>query len=641
MISVLYKRTGKYVEISLNAQQFGYKFNVQSDVSEFLDKVRSDLHSFENLVSISNPTIVSNDITYITQCTTESLTSNSSKIRFSNRIDAYFYLIYKIEYLYYSVKKNQLHMFHTNDEADFTQLKNEFLKKLAETFRSSKGTEPILSTKDPKILTCFNISNYLSFIKTIDSNTVDQFFAVYKLLLHSSSTCYEDNLQWKNILSQKHFEIPLSYFVACYSYYKEVFEDFPLKIDVFISLIQKIHPHKRDQKSSLLVYYQLANDLSLNRTEFFQSFQNIFTDGVSKNCYDCEEVAHFLWILRINGPLFKHYLTLYYRHLVRRNDEIWKILFCISEKWELDDTIEKCLAEKILSHVNTISVNEFLSSIAECTKHLEMVKPENIAYYKTILETTFEGRIKDIITYEQSHNRLSDTNLKMLLKTSLELPKTREILLPSTLLIIQRLLFFTKTPTLKVIDRIRTLFDNAKDFDQDPYRTYDPANIIDDRWLRDSLIQIPEELCTWLTNHTYRNLCDNYKNNQWAHFIWSRIMYVSISKSKSGNSNNMLSKLNQWMLDVGHHIFHMDDPFTITLISHLFEIVLKDIKSVESLPHIPYIIEFLLNIRDKKMAGVNIHDLNAFVEIEQHRIQDILLLRSKFKLYRAMFTVSN
>lgn len=642
MSTFLYKRTGQYMEISESAHELGSTFNADTVGEEFFDKIKINLDLHEKSVDVSrHETKLSNDIIYITQCATESLTTASSNKRFPNRVDAYFYIYNKIEHIYISIKNNTLRRFDYYHEADLQQLKVQFLKKLGDTFRSTKGTEPVLFTKNPQMLKFFDIPKYLSLITAIDNHTVDQFFALYKLLLYSSPTCYEDQFQWKNILSQKTFNIPLHHFVTSYNNYKEVFPDFPLKIDVFIYLIQKIHPHKKDQTSRLLFYFQMALDLGINSSEFFQPFQKIFIDGVFKNCYDCDAVAHFLWTLRKTGPLFKNYLTLYYRNLVVRKADIWKILFHISEKFDMDETIEKYLAESILTYVSTISVKEFLSDIAECTNHLQKIKPDNCAYYKTIVETIFEGHIKDLLTYESPHNRLLDMDLKMLLKASLELPKTREILLSSTSLIIRRLLFFTKNSTCKPIDRIKSLFYNLKDFDQNPYQAYAPANVIDEIWFREVLIQIPEELCMWLTHDTYQNLCENYKNNHWAHFIWSRIMSMSISQSKSGNSTKMLSKLNQWMIDVGHDIFHVDDVFTITLISHLFDMVLKDIKSVVLLSDIPYIMEFLLRIRDHQISGTNKQDLNTFIEGDQRRIKDILLLKGMLNLHKVIFIVNS
>lgn len=609
-------------------------FNTDIVGEEFFNKVMVDFDSFERSMDISNNGTISNDITYIIQCATESLKAASSNKRFPNRVDAYFYIFNKIENIY-SVKNNLSRKFNHHDEDDLTQLRMQFLRKLGEIFRSTKGVEPVLLTKIPTILKLFDIPKYMSFITTIDNQTKDQFFAIYRLLLQSSSVGDEEKPQWRNILLRKKFEISLSDFVNCYNSYKEVFQDCQLDIDAFISLIQKIHPHKTGEKSSLLVHYKSAAELNLNQIDFLKSFQNIFITGVSQNCYDCDEVARFLWHLRTSGRLFKNYLAFYCSYLPVPKD-IWKVLFHMSEKWEMNDVIEKHLSEQILTYVNTTRISEFLSSIDECMKHLQKIKPENCAYYKTIIDTIFEAYTKNLLTDEKFTNRLSHIELKNLLKISLELPKTREIHQSSTLLIMERLLFPLKNSTEKVIDRIQTLFQNLRGFDQDPYQAYAPTDMIEDRMFRDVLIEIPGDFCTWLTHHAYRDLCENYKNNKWAQFIWSRIINLSISKSKSGNSSSMLAKINEWMLAVGHHFFHECDTLTITLITHLFEIVLKDVESVLTLPDVPYIIEFLLNIKEKQVAGINMQDLNTFVENEQCRIEDILLLKGKLNLNRAI-----
>ena len=621
------------MEISENARDFGFIFNTDIIGEDFFNNITKDFDSYEKSVDTSKSGTVSNDIIYIIQCASESLKAASSNKRFPNRVDAYFYICNKIDNIY-SGKNNPLRKFTHRDEDDLTKLIMQFLRKLGEIFRFTKGVEPVLLTKSATILKLFDIPKYMSFITTINNQTKDQFFAVYRLLLQWSSAGYEERLQWKNILSQKRFEISLSDFVNCYNSYKEVFQDCQLDIDAFISLIYKIHPHKTGEKSSLLVHHISANDLNLNQTDFLKSFQNIFISGVSQNCYDCDEVARFLWILRGSGRLFKSYLTFYYSYLpVSKN--IWKVLYHMSEKWEMNDIIEKYLSDQILMHVNTTHIGEFLSSIDECMKHLQKIKPENCAYYKTIIETIFEAHIKNLLTNEKSPDRLSHIELKTLLKISLELSKTREISQSSTLLIVERLLFPLKKSTDKVIDRIQTLFQNLRGFDQDPYQAVALTDMIEDRMFRDVLIGIPGDFCTWLTHNVYRDLCENYKNNKWAHFIWSRIINLSISKSKSGNPNNMLARINEWMFVVGHHFFHEYDTLTITLVTHLFEIILKDVESVLTLLDIPYIIEFLLNIKEKQVTGINMQDLNAFVDNEQRRIEDILLLKGKLNLDRA------
>jgi len=117
-------------------------------------------------------------------------------------------------------------------------------------------------------------------------------------------------------------------------------------------------------------------------------------------------------------------------------------------------------------------------------------------------------------------------------------------------------------------------------------------------------------------------------------------MNLSILKSKSGNSNNLLLKLNQWMIDVKHHVFHINDTLTIIFIAHLFEIIIKDTKSVLSLPDIPCIIDFIFNIRNEQINGINTHEMNNFIQSGQLAVQDILLLKGKLNFCKAKFRVN-
>jgi hypothetical protein len=451
-----------------------------------------------------------------------------------------------------------------------------------------------------------------------------------KLLFQSSLICDENVPRWENILSQKSFEISLNAFVSCYNNYREAFQNFPLNTQAIIRLIQKVHPHKERQVSRLLPYHGLAIYLNLNLNDFFEHFLMIFRDGVIRNCYDCKEIAQLLWIMSTNASMFIKYLTVYYTNLTGSKNDIWTVFFHLTEGHRINEAIEKHFVWFLTEHIQKSPINEFLRLIQQTKKHSEKIQPENYAYYTTIIEEIFENFIKTLLNREEHSSRFSDIDWKELLKNNLELSTTCVRPQPSTSLIIRRLSFQHKYPTWDVVNRMNALFCSLKDFSEDPYKKYDPTDIVRDEWLQDFLIDIPQEFCTWLTNYVYRNLHQVYEVNRWARFVWSRIMNLSILKSKSGNSNNMLSNLNQWMIDVKHNVFHTNYILTIIFIGHLFEIIIKDIKPVLSLPDIPCILDFIFNIRNEQINGINTQEMNEFIQCGQLEIYDIFLLKGKF-----------
>jgi hypothetical protein len=180
-----------------------------------------------------------------------------------------------------------------------------------------------------------------------------------------------------------------------------------------------------------------------------------------------------------------------------------------------------------------------------------------------------------------------------------------------------------------------------KDFDQDLYQRNVPKDIICDAWLNELLIDISKDFCIQFNYNVYQDLYSVYRDNPWTNFIWSRIMHLSIIASISGSSNNMLLKLNDWMVDVKHNNFDVKDKLTIILIINLFENIIKYTTSVFSLPNIPYIIDFIYHIKNEEISGANIQEIDVFFSNGQREIKEILLLQGKLNFCEAVFRVGS
>jgi hypothetical protein len=615
-------------EISQYALLIGSIFNKEYDGDEFLNKVISEFDAFEKFYYTLESKTFSNDFSYIIKCTTESLTTPVADTRFQNRVEAYFCIYNRIQF--YFGKKKQARAIFPKDVTDVDQLRKELLKKLADTFKSTNGAEPNLRTNNMNFLRTLNIVNYLPFVTKIDAESIHLFLALSKLALQLSLKCYhQTNLQWKNILCQRPFEISLDNFISSYDTYREAFQNFPLGMEAFIYLIQTLHPHKKDQPSRLLGYHTLADKLGLlNQDAFFNQFLPIFRAGVIQNCYRHEEVAELISILSTRASLLRDYVGTF--NVNGSKDVIWNAFFHLSETYVMNDIIQEQLTRTLSIRVQMLPINTFLLIIQDTKNRFETIKAENIAYYVTITEPVFETFIKALLNREKHSSIVADTDWKALLNSSFTLSTTHILPQSSSQPIIKRLLFQHDILNLRrnAVERIQILFRSLKDFDQDLNPENALANIINDGWLQDVLIDIPD---TRLNHHVYQELCNTYnQNNPWIDFIWSRITHLSIVRSITGSSNNMLLRLNQWMIDVKHNIFDVNDKLTIILIINLFENIIKHTKSVFLLPNIPCIIDFILHIQQQQQIdGANIEEMDSFIINAQREIQDILLLKGK------------
>src|SRR5436305_377295 len=98
MAQVPYKNTGRYIQISKNACLIETIFNRDTDGSEFLNQVISQLDDFEKLYGQPEYKTYLNDVTYIIQCTMNSINSSEYNRLLRKRVDAYFYIYKRVEH---------------------------------------------------------------------------------------------------------------------------------------------------------------------------------------------------------------------------------------------------------------------------------------------------------------------------------------------------------------------------------------------------------------------------------------------------------------------------------------------------------------------------------------------------------------
>jgi hypothetical protein len=260
---------------------------------------------------------------------------------------------------------------------------------------------------------------------------------------------------------------------------------------------------------------------------------------------------------------------------------------------------------------------------------LTQIKPESLPRFKAIFAGILDNFISKQIDDPNYSYRFNQWDCKDFLKISLEFSATQN-LSKSSLSLIRRLLFNFDAYTKTQAQKLKVLFENLKDFDADRCRQYAPEQIIKDEWLKDV---VSSNLQIWLKldRDTYQYLCDHHQNNPWTLYIWSRILNLSFSKMTSMNSNELLSKMDDWLKTIQHHIPSPDDVLTLMLVYQLVDgFLLKNARSMLSLPKIPTIISFVIAMREDKSETFDAQPINAFVQNGHDILTEILQLKSKF-----------
>jgi hypothetical protein len=279
------------------------------------------------------------------------------------------------------------------------------------------------------------------------------------------------------------------------------------------------------------------------------------------------------------------------------------------------------------------SIEDFLRYTKLANQCVTKIKTDYRPRFMRIFEKIFDSFINKQLNDERYCYLFSDSALKEFLNIGLQMSSTHNIQQTSCLLIMRRLLFQNDIRLLKIADKIKGLFKKLNDFDQDFCENNDPMFIIQDEWLQDYLLAMPEDFLHNFNSNVYQYLCDNHRNNRWTIYIWKRLIHLSILKSKPENTNEMLLKLNDWMSLVKHNVYNINDTLTIILVINLFELtIVKHTKYVLSLPNIEFIVNYILNSRQEQLHELDTKQVDEFIQNGQKSIQQILLLQGKYNL---------
>ncbi|UJR29383.1 hypothetical protein I4U23_010595 [Adineta vaga] len=606
-------------------------FDEDSEGVSFYDAVLARFENFDQANQADENKSFSNDVDFIIQCIMSSLTTDELQKKFSSRIDSYLYMYRRIEE-YLAIIKNSVYR-KWGYQDNLKKFKEKLFELLSQVFVKEKGLQPNLSITDRNQLRKLDINQHLMSITKVDIQTMPLFLALAKLSLQSSYLL-EDNLQWKQIIfNVQDYKISLQDFIAKYIDYELAFREFPFNLSGFIELLSKNPIPKQSSESPFNIYFRLCKILNLKVDEFFEQFRPMFENGVKQKSFTFPQISGLLCLLGRHESLFDLYFSIYSTSV--DIDDLWAIFLRISTDSEMNEIIQKHLTFKLTSRTMNTSISNFVRYTRFASECIPKIKEEYRSRFLKIYEKIFDSFINKQLNNEQYSYQYIESDLKKLLAIGLDMSTTHDLHQPAYLLILRRLLFQINTGSMNKIDKIKNLFRNLNDFDQNLCENNDPESIIRDDWLEDFLLRIPEDFTQNLYVNTYQSLCDHHHNNRWTIYIWNRIIHLSILKSRTENADEALFKLNEWMKVVQHDIYQSSDTLTIILVINLFEFyIIKSNKSILSLPNIESIIYFIENIRQEQMYPIDIKQVDEFMANGQKSIQKILLLQESCLTYR-------
>jgi hypothetical protein len=608
--------------ITDSANDIGNLFSDGSEGQVFFDLVLVNFVNYDELNHAHANANFSADIDFIIQCATTSLTEPEHLQRFSMRIDAYFYIYCRLEEY---IKINNGY------DSELKKYREILFKELGNVFAATKGMHPNISITEPDMIRRIDIRKHLNMIKEIsDKVTLNILLALCKLSFQSDLLLNGNGgPQWRDILSKiSSWKISPTNFISLYIEYKQAFEPFPLDMPAFIYLTSKIHPPKEVQKSPFVTYFDFLKELNLSPKLFFEQFQSVFVDGVTKKVYKLLHVASIFQILSSSDELlFGNYLSAFSSKV--SDDDLWAMFLNLSESSDINESMQKHFSLTLTQRTQKISIDKVKNYHKWCMESLKKIKNENYEKFLKILQTVIHEFLNIQLNDEKYSYQFKESNLKEFLTITLELSSTHSLQHPSCLLIIRHLLFKLDKDISNKYKKVKSLFERLNGFDQNLCETNDPAGIIQDEWLNDYIFHIFQD---WqnMDKKDYDNLCNTHHDNRWSIHIWSRLITLSLLKSETGKSSEMLACLNKWMINVKHDIYNVNDTLTIIFVKNVFEfIIAKHIKSVLALANIGSIIEYILRAKQDQNYLIDIKQVDDFIQNVQHSIKDILLLNGK------------
>ncbi|CAF4486822.1 unnamed protein product, partial [Rotaria magnacalcarata] len=213
----------------------------------------------------------------------------------------------------------------------------------------------------------------------------------------------------------------------------------------------------------------------------------------------------------------------------------------LSETIDLNEAIQQHLTSILPQYFQWLLFSHFKEIMTSTFGIQTKIKTESKTNFMQILKAIFNASIEKLFKEENYLNELNYSNLKDLLNIGLELLVTDLSEDHSCLLLIKRILFKPESSITKKVNKMLSLFKKLDEFERDLCERNNPGMIIQDEWLTDYVLKIPEEWID-LDELTYQSLCKKHNKNRWAIYIWTKCVHLGLLKSHMKNPHDIIVK---------------------------------------------------------------------------------------------------
>ncbi|CAF3494107.1 unnamed protein product, partial [Rotaria sp. Silwood2] len=271
---------------SPNKQAFSFENTFQMTKNEnLLDAVKRRFEYFHLFIRSQTEQTIFNDLEHIMQYTINDIQIIRNPDKFSQRIGAYFYVY----------RRTAEYIWSRNDKSSLQGFQKILFNQLTEVFVETNGTEPNICITDKNILRYLNIWQHLSSITRItNKQELNTFLVLCKLSMQSSVITLDKSstLKWINAVSQIiEIKIDLEFFIKQYLTYKDAFKDFPICINEYVYLINKMRP-KKSKASLLNLFIELSQKLNFQDAVFLEHFKRTFDTDIKIFEHVCEAFVY-------------------------------------------------------------------------------------------------------------------------------------------------------------------------------------------------------------------------------------------------------------------------------------------------------------------------------------------------------------
>lgn len=585
--------------------------------------LKSVLFNLQSLVYKNRQSqIPKDDINFITEYVISDIQRNSDTNKFLKRVDGYLHAYGQLYHYSQAYKVCQ---------SSLEKLKEMFFSHLIKIFDETRGQQPDLIVNDKQLILQMNLEQFLTHSAIIDSiGALKKFLIICKFVLQVDARMNDGGRtrQWTDImLNVKRIDISLTEFIDTYLIYEEGFKQFPFDMPLLAHLIRQLHP-PQTQKSSLDTFILLKTRLQIKNVAFLEQFIPIFGEGVHDKKHAMEHIERFFVKIRLYNKYFPLYLSAYANNALV--DDLWKMFLRLYEILEIKEIVQHNLKKMISEKLPSVSFRTFHQYMKLAKTSLENIPEQSTKHFMDAFKNIFDNYIEEKAEDSYQWNRFNSADCIDLFEIGMKLSQDSQLERNSLLLLVRKIVFNVDSASKNSVQKLIDMFKNLSMIDDTWCHQCSAEKIIQDDWLSDFLIP---HIDIWLkiNREAYNNLSTNYQSHPWSGHIWSRICHLSFSKMTGNKSSDILSKINQWIQAVQHHIYKPADIFTIIFMTKVFDLILeKCSKSVLLLPDISAIIKYIIAMKQNSSITIYQNRIEAFLTNTIGDVEQLIQLNRKF-----------